>query len=138
MTNSFILDSSALLALLNRERGSEQVESLLQTAAEGRTTVRLHRIHLCELYYILYRKGGEQVAEQMLKDVQGLPVRIEDRISPLLLRETGKIKASHRLSLADAFAAGLAKVREGILVTSDHREFEALATTGEVQIQWVR
>lgn len=138
MAPTFILDSSALLAFLYDERGREQVESLLHMAAEERATVRVHRIHLCEVYYILHRKGGEQAAEQMLKDLRGLPVRIDDRVSPALVREAGKIKASHRLSLADAFAAGLAKVREGTLVTSDRREFEALAATGEVPVQWTR
>ncbi len=134
----FVLDSSALLAFLYGERGRDRVEELLVRAAGGRPTVRLHRIHVCEVYYVFYRKGGEAAAEAVLRDVQALPLRIEDRLSPALVREAGKIKASYRVSLADAFAAGLTKVREAALVSCDHREFEPLEAAGEIRVLWAR
>ncbi len=134
----FVLDSSALLAFLYGERGRERVEVLLLRSAEGRAGVRLHRIHLGEVYYVFYRKGGEHVAEAMLEDVRQLPVEIEDRISPALMREAGRIKASYRVSYADAFAAGLARVRKGTLVSADRHEFGPVEAAGEVSVQWVR
>ncbi len=136
--NAFVMDSSALLAFLYGERGRDRVEDLLVKAADGRCSVRLHRIHVCEVYYVLFRKGGENAAETMLRDIRSLPTRIEDRVSPALLRETGRIKASYRLSFADAFAAGLAKVRDAALVSCDHREFEPLETAGEIRVLWTR
>ncbi len=136
--STFVLDSSALLAFLYGERGRDRVEDLLLKAADGRSSVRLHRIHLCEVYYVLFRKGGESTAEAMLEDVRSLPIRIEDRVSPALLREAGKIKASYRVSFADAFAAGLANVRGAALVSCDRREFEPLETAGAVRMTWAR
>ncbi len=138
MSSIFVLDSSALLAFLYGERGRERVEDLLLRAAEGRAVVRFHRIHLGEVYHILYRKGGEKTAEAMLNDVRQLAVMLDDRVSPALMREAAKIKASYRVSYADAFAAGLAKVRGGTLVSADRREFEPLESAAEIPVLWVR
>ena len=138
MAPIFVLDSSALLAFLYGERGRERVEELLLRSAEGRAGIRLHRIHLGEVYYVFYRKGGERVADAMLEDVRQLPVEIEDRISPALMREAGRIKASYRVSYADAFAAGLARVRKGTLVSADRHEFGPVESAAEVSVQWVR
>ena len=133
----FVLDSSALLAFLYGEAGHERVAQLLTTAGD-RTALRLHRIHLGEVYYLFYRKGGETLAEEMLTDVRQLPIILEDRVSPALMREAGRLKASYRLSYADAFAAGLARVRHGTLVSADRRAFGPVDTAREVSLSWVR
>jgi len=120
---TFVLDTSALLTFLYSERGWNRVQALLLRAVDGRANVRLHRIHMGEAYYVLYRKGGERAAEEMVDDAQRLPIIVEDRVSPALMREAARIKATYKLSYADAFAGGLAKVREGTLVSSDRSEF---------------
>ncbi len=129
----FVLVSGALLTFLYGEPGHERVEELLTTAG-ARMVLRLHRIHLGEVYYLFYRKGGEMLAEEMLTDVRQLPIILEDRVSPALMREAGRLKASHRLSYADAFAAGLARVRRGTLVFADRREFGPVETAREVSV----
>ncbi len=129
----FVLVSGALLTFLYGEPGHERVEELLTTAG-ARMVLRLHRIHLGEVYYLFYRKGGEMLAEEMLTDVRQLPIILEDRVSPALMREAGRLKASHRLSYADAFAAGLARVRRGTLVSADRREFGPVETAREVSV----
>jgi len=133
----FVLDTSALLAFLYGEPGHERVAKLLETAGD-RTALRLHRIHLGEVYYLFYRRGGETLAEQMLVDVHQLPIILEDRVSPALVREAGRLKATYRLSYADAFAAGLSRVRHGTLVSADRREFGPIETAREVSISWIR
>jgi predicted nucleic acid-binding protein len=133
----FVLDSSALLAFLYGEPGHQRVAELLTTAGD-RMVLRLHRIHLGEVYYVFYRKGGERLAEEMLADVRQLPIILEDRVSPALMREAGRLKASYRLSYADAFAAGLARLRHGTLVSADRREFGPVEAAREVSVSWVR
>ncbi len=134
----FVLDSSALLAMLYGERGGGRVAALLQRAADGDAGVRLHRIHLGEVYYVLYRKGGERAAEAMVGDIRRLPISLDDRVSPALMREAGRIKASYPMSYADAFAAGLARVRGSTLVSADRAEFESVEAAAEVPMLWVR
>ena len=137
MTPVFVLDASALLAFLYGEPGRDRVEELLATAGD-RTVVRSHRIHLGEVYYIFLRKGGEKLAEEMLADVRQLPILLEDRVSPALMREAGRIRATYPLSYADAFAAGLARVRKGTLVSADRKEFGPVELAREVSVSWVR
>ncbi|MBI4279793.1 MAG: type II toxin-antitoxin system VapC family toxin [Armatimonadetes bacterium] len=132
-----ILDTSAVLAYLYGEPGQDVVRRLLREAVDRRGMVRLHRIHLGEVYYVMYRKGGEAVAEAALRDVVRLPVRVEDRISPALMREAGRVKASYPVSYADAFAVALARIREGTLVSSD-RELQRLEAAREVPVLWIR
>jgi uncharacterized protein len=132
----FVLDSSALLAFLYNEAGRDAVEELL--AGTGGRAVHLHRIHLGEAYYLFYRKGGQRLAEEMLADVRRLPVVLDDRVSSALMREAGRLKASYRLSYADAFAAGLTRVRQGSLVSADRQEFGPLESAGEITMAWIR
>jgi predicted nucleic acid-binding protein len=138
LANVFVLDTSALLAFLYGERGEDRVEQMLIGASEGRVSVRLHRLHLCEVYYLFHRKRGEAAAESAVRDVEKLPIHLEDRVSPVLMREAGKIKAAHRVSIADAFAVGLARLRKATLISCDHAEFEPLETAGLVQVLWAR
>jgi predicted nucleic acid-binding protein len=132
-----VLDSSALLTFLYGEPGQDRLADLFAAASE-RAALRLHRIHLGEVYYLFYRRGGEPLAEEMLSDVRQLPIILEDRVSPALMREAGRLKASYRLSYADAFAAGLARLRHGTLVSADRREFEPVEAAREVSVSWVR
>lgn len=136
--STFVLDTSALLTFLYDEPGRDRVEALLLRAVDGQVAVRLHRIHMGEAYYVLYRKGGEGTAEAMVDDVQRLPIIVEDRVSPVLMREAAKIKASYKLSYADAFAVGLAKVRGGTLISSDRKEFGPLESAAVIKVLWVR
>lgn len=133
-----VLDSSALLAFLYGEAGRGKVEQLLMQAADERVDVRLHRLHLGEVYYTFHRKAGESSAEAMVEDVQHLPIRLEDRISPVLMREAARLKTSYRISYADAYAVGLARVRRATLVSCDRRELGPLEAAGVASIRWIR
>lgn len=138
MAEVYVLDSSALLTYLSGERGWETVARLLEKALDGEATLLLHYIHLGEIYYTFYRRAGPARAEEVLADVQQLEIVFQDRFSLGLLREAGRIKASYRLSYADACAVGLARLRRARLVSCDRRELEPLEIAGEVNIFWVR
>jgi len=53
----------------------------------------------------------------------------------VLVETAGDFKANHRISLADAFAAALAKEKKAELVTGDP-EFKAMEK--EIRIEWVK
>jgi predicted nucleic acid-binding protein len=96
----------------------------------------MHTVNLCEVYYDCLRGNGAKVADALLKTIKTMPLTIVDRIDSKLLKETGKIKATEKVSLADAFAVGLAVTLHAQLITSDHHEFETLETKGTVKILW--
>lgn len=132
MSNPYLLDSWAILALLYEEEpAADRVEELLQQAADGQATLFLSVINLGEVFYIFGRRQGVDPAENVVAKIKQLPIRIlsvdEERV---LTAAAYKIKYS--ISYADAFAAAAAVELEATLVTGNP---ELLALAGEVQLE---
>jgi predicted nucleic acid-binding protein len=47
-------------------------------------------------------------------------------------------KANYKISVADSFALGLAKVNQAVLVSGDHHEFDIIEKAGELKFHWFR
>ncbi len=62
-----------------------------------------------------------------------MPIDIVD-VNIQLAREAARFKAAHRMSYADCFAAALAKLHNGEVITGD-KKFRAVE--GEVKIAWI-
>jgi ribonuclease VapC len=128
-----VLDSHGLLLFLEREPGFEKVKSLLVAALEEDNNLLMTSVNFGEVYYIVLREFGEKKVNEVEKIIQTLPIEIVD-VDMQLAREAARFKAIKKISYADCFAAALAKLREGEIVTGD-KEFKALE--GEVKISWV-
>jgi ribonuclease VapC len=128
-----VLDSHALLAFLEKQPGYEKVRALLVSALESQTFLLMTSVNYGEVYYITMRECGREKAEEIERIVRTLPIEIVEADWPLA-REAARIKAAHKMSYADCFAAALAKSRRGEVVTGD-REFEAVE--GEIRIVWI-
>jgi ribonuclease VapC len=128
-----VLDSHGLLLFLEREPGFEKVKSLFVAALEEDNNLLMTSVNFGEVYYIVLREFGEKKVNEVEKIIQTLPIEIVD-VDMQLAREAARFKAIKKISYADCFAAALAKLREGEIVTGD-KEFKALE--GEVKISWV-
>jgi len=84
------------------------------------------------------RVKNSKIADELLKAVEAMPLEIVTLIENRLLKEVGAIKATQKVSLADAFAVGLAIISKAHLVTSDHHELEQLERSGIIQVLWIR
>lgn len=131
MNSRFVLDSWAIIALLNQEEpASDQVEGLLQQAANGDAFLALSLINLGEIYYILGRSRGLDRANAFLDEVKRLPIQLlqadEQRIFA-----AAQLKMDHTISYADAFAAAAAIELDASLLTGDP---ELLQLAGKVEI----
>ena len=75
-------------------------------------------INVGEVYYMLFRKHTEKVANEFLARLPSLPIRLilpaEDDIVA-----ASRLKATRRLAYADAFAAALAHRYGAPLMTGD-------------------
>lgn len=91
-------------------------------------------VNLAEALYILERERGASDIHQAIAAIDELPLTIIEAHRPLAF-SAAHIKANHALSLADAFAAALAKEKEARLVTGDP-EFETM--TNKLSILWLR
>ncbi len=135
MARLLVLDSWALLAYFQGEPSGETVEAHLIRAASGREALLLSVVNWTEVVYCVERKGGRAAAEQVIRDLDALPIAVvgvdENR---RIAREAASMKAGFRLSLANAFAAALTRERKGALVTGDP-EFQPLE--GLIRIEWL-
>ena len=132
----FILDACALIALLEDEPGARVVEDLLQDPANH---CFIHEVNACEVYYDLHRRGETEDAENLAVLFTEYGLEILETLPLDLWRTAGKLKAEWRkISLADCFALALTMREEGILVTSDHRELDAIANAVVCPIRFIR
>lgn len=116
-----MLDTSALLALIEDEAGTSRVEQLLRSGQ-----ALLHWVSLLEVYYITLQERDQDEAELRYALVKQFPVAFVDVMDEPTLLAAGRLKAQHRLSLADALIAASAVLNEATIVHKDP-EFEALA-----------
>ncbi|MBK8935019.1 MAG: type II toxin-antitoxin system VapC family toxin [Chloroflexi bacterium] len=120
MENTFILDAWALIALLQQEEpAAGRVHTLLNRAqTDEQIQLLMSLINLGELFYIVSRLQGKDEARQTIADIRQLPLTLlratEERIFA-----AAQLKASHRLSYADAFAAAASLEFQGVLLTGD-------------------
>jgi predicted nucleic acid-binding protein len=126
----WVLDSFALLAFLNKERGFDRVRRLLRAAAEP---LAINEINIGEVYYITARGRSREQAEEVLRRLETLPIRAVSNAYDDVL-EAARIKARLPIGYADAFAVATA-IREGaVLVTGDP---ELRAAAHLVKITWL-
>ena len=131
-----VLDSWALLAFLQDEPSAGEVEKLLVGAAENKLRLLLGVINWGEIYYAIARAESEAAAERNMRELASLGIELIPVEKDLfLVREAAKLKAKHRMSYADCFAAALAKIRGAELVTGD-REFRQVEH--EIEIHWLK
>lgn len=130
MEHIYVFDTSAWLTLIEDEDGADTVHDLLNKAKTGDVVIFASFMSFMEVYYITLQERDAKEAEERVNLMSLLPVwRIESDQS-LGLRAS-EIKALHRLSVADAWIAGLAKNRNAVLVHKDP-EFEQIETIVQV------
>ncbi len=129
----YVLDSFALLAHFEKTRGWQKVLALLEKASLKEVKLYLSLINLGEVFYIFKRERGLKQAEEMILDIDQLPLE-KAEIDWLKIKEAAIIKADYPISYADAFTIGLAKELNGSIVTGDP-EFEKIEDI--VPIIWI-
>ncbi len=123
----YLLDTSALMTLLEGEAGADRVEQLLRTQ-----TVLLPFMSLLEVHYVTIQEQGEEEAHARHAMLQALQaVHLNEVDEPVLLA-AAHLKAHNRMSLADAIIGAFAERHGAVLVHKDP-EFEALA--GQVRLE---
>lgn len=133
MTDVFVLDSFALLALLGREPGADDVAGLLRQAQEGKACLLMTWVNVGEMAYIVERRWGTGRLLAALATVEATALEIVPVEQELALG-AAHLKAEYPIAYADAFAAALAQHHSATLVTGDP-EFKALDEL--LAIEWL-
>jgi ribonuclease VapC len=128
-----VLDSFAVLAFLFAEPGHEKVLAVLERAAEKDSALLIAAPNWAEVRYIVERKVGFAEWLEVRARLLGLPLEIVSA-GQELSELAGELKVAKKMSLADCFAAALAK-REKLEVYTGDPEFEAVER--EIKIVWL-
>jgi PIN domain nuclease of toxin-antitoxin system len=132
----YVLDACAMIAFLGGEAGADVVESAL---LEAGSQCIAHSINLCEVYYVVWRKGGEVAAKDAVDDLRAAGVVERSDFDEVFWQEVGKLKAVQvKVSLADCCAVALTNRLGGVLLTSDHHELDPVAAAGLCNIKFIR
>ncbi|MGQ9682189.1 MAG: PIN domain-containing protein [Anaerolineae bacterium] len=123
----YLLDTSAILTLIEDEDGAPRVEQVLR---EQDTFVAW--TSLLEVYDITRRERGSAEAEQRYALLKALTVTLLWAVDEPTLLLAGRLKADHHVSLADAIIAAHARQQEAVILHKDP-EFEALAGLVELE-----
>lgn len=125
---SFVLDTSAILAFIEKEEGAERVRDILL-----KQNVILPWITILEVVYISQRELGEEEAVTRYALIKKLDATIIWDADEAFLLNAARIKATHSLSLADAVVAAIAAQHKATLVHKDP-EFEPLNDVLDMEI----
>jgi len=138
MSNIFVLDACALLAIINNEQGADRVEAVLREAINGHSEVYMNKINIYEVYYGIYRVEGQAKADAIYDLIQKQPINIIDILGDDVFREAAKLKSKYKMSLADSIALGEAVVRNAKILSSDHHEFDEVERQESINFDWIR
>ncbi len=130
---SSVLDSYAVLAFLFNEKHSEKVVDLFEKAAESDKMLFITAPNWAEVRYIVERRVGVAQWRETRTKLLGLPIEIVPA-DQTLAELAGEIKVGGKMSLADCFAAALAKQKKADVYTG-HPEFRALEK--DIRVVWL-
>jgi len=129
-----VLDSHALLAFFRGEEVAVHVKDLLHRAASADHPLQMTEVNYAEVKYALLKKDGPDEWSRAADILTSLPIEFHPatrRLADL----AADFRARFKMSLADAFAAALAKEKKAELVTGDP-EFKAVEK--EIKINWLK
>lgn len=116
----WLLDTSALLSFIEDETGADRIEQALK-----QPTTLVPWPVLLETHYVTLQKRGQAEADRRIALIKQLKVEILWGVDESTLLTASKLKAEHRVSLADAIIAAFA-IRRGAVLMHKDPEFDAL------------
>lgn len=123
----WLLDTSAVLTLLEDEAGAERVETLLRQGG-----VMIPWPVLLETHYVSLQERDQSEADRRYGLLVALGATIVWDVNEALLLTASELKARHRLSFADSMIAAYCLIQDACLVHKDP-EYEVL--TGLIHME---
>lgn len=128
----YVLDSFAILASYRGEAGSSRVGNLLTDRTHSHW---MTYVNAGEVYYQIAREQSVQVAEDVLRWLEALPITFMEADRELTL-EAARLKSLYAISYADCFATALALRVNAAVITGDP-EFRKLELARVIDIEWL-
>ena len=133
MADRFVLDSFAVLALLEDEAGASRVQELLKSAAARECELFMSVVNLGEVLYIVEGRRGLEGSQEVLAAIDQLPIGRVEVDRPLAL-SAARLKAGTGTGYADCFVGALAEHLGATIVTGDP-DFRQIEDA--VSVEWL-
>jgi predicted nucleic acid-binding protein len=130
--STLVIDSWALIEWTLDQPSADPVEEILKKAAAGTDQLVMSWINVGECVYMIARKRSQPAAENFLKRLPSLPIRLVLPTADCFVR-AARIKSKFKLSYADAFAVDLAVQEQASIVTGDPE----IAALSLAKVVWV-
>ena len=130
---ALVLDAWSVIAYLEDEPAGQQIAQLIWGAHAADVPVMMTVVNVGEVWYIIAREISDEDANSSIKQLRDLRIQFVEADWDLTLA-AARLKANHKMSYADCYAAALAKNKKADLVTGD-KEFKSVED--EIGIQWV-
>jgi len=98
----------------------------------------MHKVNFLEVYYYIYKRYSENVAQNLLKDIKISPIKLNNEITDDILIKAGRLKSLYKMSLADSIELAEAIINGGYFVTADHHELDIVEKKEHLKIVWIR
>lgn len=119
MSENFALDAWALFALLQGEEpAASRVRDVIEDAQAGNARLFISIMNIGEIYYRVGKTKNAKEADSVLADLYLLPLEVLPATDETVL-SAARIKMTHNISYADAFAAVTAQQKDATLLTGD-------------------
>jgi len=128
-----VLDSYSIIAYLEREPGFKVIARLFEECMSKDQRALLCVVNWGEVLYHALAVSGEKMARLAEEAMLSLPITLV-AADQALTRQAAYLKANHKMSYADCFAAALAIKEKGELLTGD-KEF--IQVQKRVKIRWL-
>jgi predicted nucleic acid-binding protein len=129
----YVLDANAVLDMVDAGPGAQRVKEIIQETFRERCSTIISVLHWGEVFYHVWQERGAEKARWTMGNLSRLPLELV-RVDLPQVMKAGEIKAVHKIPYVDCIAAGLAELRQAVLVTSD-RDFEKLGR--RIPILWI-
>jgi predicted nucleic acid-binding protein len=88
-------------------------------------------------YGFIQKYGTVEAADEIMRNVNGLPIEVITTISNAMYHETARYKAGYSISLADAFLCATAKSLSATIVTKDG-EIKPVEQAENLSVFWIK
>lgn len=131
----YVIDSYALIAFFRKEKSWELVQELLVKMSNNEIIGWITTVNVGEIYYMISRKSSANQADLAIEALLNFPINIIEADLKLAL-QAAKLKATYKLSYADAFTAVLTISKKAVLLTGD-QEFLNLKDEKDFEVQFI-
>ena len=129
---TFVLDSSAILRLLDSEPGADRVEEILDAHMARSAEAIMPAVQWGEVAGLVRRRRGQAAQQQALNDLGFFQMRIEPVTASRAVR-AAEIKEDRKVPYADAFVVDLALDSPNAVVLTADFDFKKVSDLVKIE-----